>query len=641
MSLVRGFMRRDDRRWWLLAVGLAAVLAVVVLQVAPSFSEGAPEAGPGTPRIHAGPDGRIRLGGPWVVRLDPSNRGADRGWASGNFAGKRVTVPYVPQAGAIRGERGIATYQGNVAWYRTTVTVPQPGSYALRFESVNHKAVVWIDGEKVKRHTGTYLPFEVRRFLPAGRHSLVVRADWRDPEEMKRQAWHRTWFNFGGINREVTIRPLAASELMHPNVITRLRPDGSAVVEVRAQLRNRGVTREVPVEGTLTLRDDGREVELPFSPVRLGRSQGGVVRAVAEGEDPELWSPEDPRLWDLRLEVPDETGYDARVGLREIRHRGRELLLNGRPIVLRGASIHEDVEGKGDALAPEEQDWIVGALQGLGANATRSQHPVHPALLERLDAAGIMVYMGVGVVDAPGAWTSQTPRLRAQSRDRVITNVNQMQAHPSVITWNLANEVAGDGHPNGQAPWIDAMARELKRRDPSRPIALDIWGSHPPRYPSPMYRNVDIIGWTNYIGWYESTYNTRPQVQAQIRRELGQLRRAMPGKAIVVTEFGAEGNALNADRQPGGFAFQTRLLRTHLEAYRRDPQLNGALIWNLRDFGVNPSFAGGSISRQVPGIRLVRGVNQKGLFDERGRPKPAVSDVRALLMQWGAALAGP
>jgi beta-galactosidase/beta-glucuronidase len=624
-------LKRPDRRWWALAA-LAALALVLGLQILPERSAGADkEPGPYDPLTYKGPDDRTRLGGQWIVALDERNTGRDRGWQDGDFRGEQVAVPHVPEAAEVRGEESIETWQGNVAWYRTTIEVPTTGVYAVRFESVNHEADVWIDGEHEVSNTGTYLPFEARRTLTAGTHTLVVRADWRNPDQMKAEAWHRTWFNFGGINRDVTIRPIGDSELLDPKVDTTLDEEGDAVVDVSVKVRNRtGRTRELELDGGMELIDDGRDEELDFEPVRVPAGKTVSARARMRIDDPELWSTDDPRLWALRLEIGEEAGYRARVGLREIRRKGRDLLLNGEKVFLRGASIHEDVEGKGDALDRGDHDWIVGALKSIGANATRAQHQLHPALVEQLDEAGILLYLGIGVVDAPGAFTSKTPKLRRQSRQRVLTTVDQLQSHPSIITWNLANEVAGDGHPDGQAAFIDDMAVELKERDPSRPIALDIWGSHPPRKPSLMYRNIDIIGWTNYIGWYEGTYATRKETQRTIRDDLADLREAMPGKAIVVTEFGAEGNGLNPNMEPGGFGFQSRLLRTHLEVYGSDPKLNGALIWNLRDFAVNPTFAGGSISRQVPDIQLVRGVNQKGIFDHLGRPKPAVDDVRAL-----------
>ncbi len=209
--------------------------------------------------------------------------------------------------------------------------------------------------------------------------------------------------------------------------------------------------------------------------------------------------------------------------------------------------------------------------------------------------------------------------------------------NPSIITWNLANEVAGKGHPEGQIPYIDSMAAELKRMDPSRPIALDIWGAHPPREPSLIYRNVDMIGWTNYIGWYESTNASADQLRAEIKSRLAQIRRVFPNKVIAVTEFGAEANSRNETTAPGGYAFQAHLLDLHLSTYASIPNLAGALIWNLRDFAVAPSFFGGSIKRQVPGIILVRGLNQKGLFDVRYKAKPSVEVVNGRFAAQAAA----
>ena len=83
-----------------------------------------------------------------------------------------------------------------------------------------------------------------------------------------------------------------------------------------------------------------------------------------------------------------ESSYSARVGLRQLTWHEGLLLLNGRRLRLHGASIQEDAKGHGDALTPGDQATLVAELQAIGANAVRSQHPLDPALLERLDAAG-------------------------------------------------------------------------------------------------------------------------------------------------------------------------------------------------------------------------------------------------------------
>ena len=97
---------------------------------------------------------------------------------------------------------------------------------------------------------------------------------------------------------------------------------------------------------------------------------------------------------------------------------------------------------------------------------------------------------------------------------------------------------------------------------------------------------------------------------------------------IVATEFGAEGSRLNPRGSHRGVSYQARLVRLHLRTYRQLPDAGGMLAWNLQDFGVNPNFGGGSIVDKVRRIRLVPGLNQKGLFNRHGRPKPAAGAAR-------------
>ncbi len=604
------------------ALAAAACLLLPGAQAAPgALPVPLPAAGPG-------PIGRIALDGPWTVRDDSAARGERLGWPRGGFAGDTVAVPFSPNAQRVSGPRSERAFQGSVTWYRTTFVAPLPGAYSLGFGSVNHRADVWVDGRPLGTHVGVYLPFEKRFSATARPHVLVVRSDYRDPAKLKREAWHRTWFNFGGINRQVTLRRLADSDLSAPTVRTRLTADGAAEVDVSVHVQNRtGATRTIGVRGALA--HAAQAVALNLPPVTVAAGGTGVARVRVRVPDPALWAPDHPDLYDIGLAVPGESAWRGRTGLRELTWSGGRLLLNGRRVVLHGASLQEDARGRGDALTPADMDTLVDELKAIGANATRAQHPLSPALLDRLDAAGIMVWQGVGPVDAPGAWTSRTPALRRQSSERVRESVSQLQLHPSIITWNLANEVAGDGHPGGQAEFIDRMAHELHVRDPSRPVAVDVWGVHAPKTDRTLlYRNVDMIGATNYVGWYEEPRASRPTVARLVRERVRRFERAFGDKVLVISEFGAEASARNPDRSPGGFGFQTRLLATHIRAYRADARLSGMLIWVLRDFAVTPDFNGGSIREILPGIDILRGVNQKGLFGYDGRPKPAVGAVR-------------
>jgi hypothetical protein len=613
-------------------LGVAAILVVAMLVGGTAVVLGAGASRPEgetlvPPMATGGPVGRLAVAGPWIEASDPDDLGVRDGWAAGGFAGALVTLPHVANAATVTGAAGVAAYRGGIAWYRTTLTAPRTGSYALRFESVHHVATVWLDGQQIGTHTGAYLPFELRLRLREGvAHRLVVRADYRFPTRQKRDGWHRTWFNYGGINREVTLRPLAPSELEAPGVRTRLYR-GTAVVDVDVVVHNRTEgTRTLRVRGTL--RHDGRGPALVFPEVRVGPGEERRVTARAVVQQPALWAPGSPSLYELKLAVPGEGAWDDTVGLRQISRAGAKMMINGRRLRLHGASIHEDAAGDGDGLTGADMDAIVRDLRAIGANATRAQHALSPPLLERLDRAGIVVWQGVGPVDAPGAWMSHTPALAHAARERVRVSVRQERLHPSVIAWNLVNEIAGNGHDASQVAYVSDMARELHREDPGRLVAVDLWGAHPPAVPGRIYRDVDAVALTNYVGWYEGADETRAQIASRLHDTAVGFTRTFRDKVLLVSEFGAEANAMNATDAPGGYAYQSWLLRRHIATYRALPQLSGMVVWNLRDFGVSPSFAGGSIRSVVPDINIQRGLNTKGLFDYAGRPKPAAAAVR-------------
>ena len=165
---------------------LAVVAAVLVVMVASAESDATP-APPvvlaphgAEPTVYAGPGDRAQLNGLWRVRRDRDNTGLDKGFQTGKFGGELVRVPYVPDATKISGIRGISFFRGTVAWYRTKVDVPVDGTYAIRFESVNHRARVYLDGKLMAEHKGEYLPFDVRAFTE-GRHAPQPRRARRLP----------------------------------------------------------------------------------------------------------------------------------------------------------------------------------------------------------------------------------------------------------------------------------------------------------------------------------------------------------------------------------------------------------------------------------------------------------------------------
>jgi Glycosyl hydrolases family 2, TIM barrel domain/Glycosyl hydrolases family 2/Glycosyl hydrolases family 2, sugar binding domain len=627
------------------SAALAAVLLLGLLS--PGSARPQPtavEALPSSSPIAEGPGGRTALTR-WTLRTDPADRGIARGWQRGGFGGASVSVPNVIDPMRYAGAAAQGNYEGSLAWYRTTFTAPATGTYALTFQSANFAARVWVDGRALGSHRGSYLPFEPRDRLAAGRHTLVVRVDWRDPAAQSQQGFHRTWFNWGGLDGEVDVRAIGSSELSHPMIQTTLPPAASgtgaegsgtaasgttsaqtATVRISVQVRNDGASgRAIAPEGSLV--HGAQTVALSFPEQHLAHGQTATASTTVTVSEPALWSPASPSLYQLTLAVGHECSYSARVGLRQIGWQGEHMYLNGQRLQVHGASVQEDTLGHGDALTPGDENAIVGELRAIGANAVRAQHPLDPGLLERLDAAGILVWQGIGPVEGAGNWYSSTPALLAEAEDQARTAAIADELHPSIFAWNLVDEVAENGRDGAEVSYVQSLRSWLHAHDPTRMVAVDVWGDHPPSHPGALYRGVDAIAETDYSGWYDNPHNSPAAVSAEIARRLGAMRRTFAGRVLVISEFGAESNGLNPGGSPGSYSFQASLLARHIRAYAADPQLSGMFVYLLRDYPLVPTFEGGSIHGVLPRLRLIEGLNQKGLFTYGGRPKQAVGSV--------------
>jgi hypothetical protein len=157
-----------------------------------------------------------------------------------------------------------------------------------------------------------------------------------------------------------------------------------------------------------------------------------------------------------------------------------------------------------------------------------------------------------------------------------------------------------------------------------------VWGDHPPKQAGAMYSEVDAVAETDYSGWYDSPHDTPAQLEAEMRGRLTAMGKTFAGKVLVISEFGTESNTLNQPASPGSYSYQSRILSEHIKVYEADPKLTAMLVWVLRDYPLTPTFQGGSIREVLPKLKLIEGLNQKGLFTYGGEAKPAATTVARL-----------
>jgi beta-glucuronidase len=578
-----------------------------------------------------GPSGRYLLGGSWYLRADPADQGRKaRLQRSGSLDGwNGIEVPNAANAGDFSEQ----SYLGSVYWYRKDFNVPSAphGSrWILRFESVNYRATVWINGKPIGSHAGAYLPFELEasHLKKRGTNHLVVRVDSRrGPLDVPSLALRRDgrytggWWNYAGILREVYLRQVKRFDFKDVLVRTHIRcRHCDATIDVTATVGNVGGQPALAtVEGAAARKP------LKFKPAVVPGGKTRRFKAKLKLENPRLWSPGDPNLYKVRLAVSRNGGevvqrYSVRVGVRRLSVSSTgQLLINFRPVSLRGASMHEDDPNTGGALQPDAIRDNISMLRELGANMTRAHYPLHPLTLELAARYGIAVWSEIPVYQMQDM-LFRNDRIRKTSLRMLGETIRRDRNHPSVIVWSVGNENTTRPGP-GFVRYVRQAKHLARRVDPTRLVGLAF-----PGYPTvgrqSLYTELDALGVNDYFGWYPGPENSIAN-REDLGAYLDRLHSDYPTQALFVTEFGAEANRSGPADEKGTFEFQRDFLAYHLQVFAQRPFINAALVWILRDFRVKPFYDGGSPIPDPPN-------NRKGLVDYAGTRKPAFQTVQEL-----------
>jgi beta-glucuronidase len=608
---------------------VAAVLFFVVLGSAlPGAAEAANAAE--TPKADAlyenRPSGLYLLGGRWLYRADPADVGLREG-----FSRRRGTAGWravrVPNAFNAR-DFSHRSFEGSVGWYRKDFKLPRSDGvlrWIFRFESVNYRARVWLNGRSLGAHEGAYLPFELaaRAVNRRGINRLVVRVDSRrlDTDVPPRRA---LWWNWGGILREVYLRKVGPLDIENVQILPDLvNNNRRARLTVRVRIRNGTARNRGGLRGLVLGPGLDQGAEVRFRRDRISARSSRAFQARLTLRRPRLWWPERPRLYRLQLEVgpagrPDQT-YSTHFGVRSVvKDSSGRVLLNGRPLQLRGAGMHEDSLARGAALTPRQRANSIRYLKELGANFTRAHYPLHPRTLELCDREGIVVWDQIPFYHFLAAELAQESVRRkglTELREMILRDRN----HASVIAYSIGNELgdAGSGlNPDaGLEEYIHRAVRLARAIDPSRLVALDVAVGGPTSR-APVLGELDALGINEYFGWYFST-------REAFGPTLDTLKQTYPELAFFITEIGAEANRSGPINEKGTYEFQSDFLRYHLGEIAQRPYVNGAQIWALREFAVAPGWAGGNPSPSPP-------FHKKGLVTLTGRLKPAFEEVARL-----------
>jgi beta-glucuronidase len=618
----------------LVSRALIVVVVLVCVWVAPAHAaQYVPEPPTKGALYRDGQTDRYLLGGTWLFRGDPGDGGVVQGWwrDTGATAGwSPVTVPNTYDAGDLS---NISTV-GWVGWYRRDFTLPAgafaqyvPGyarRWIIRFESVNYRASVWLNGRLIGAHAGAGLPFEfdlsgVRR----GVNRLVVRVDNRRlPTDLP--PGPNGWWAYGGILREVYLRAVERADLSQVQVRPTLRcATCAAEVSETVLVRNvTGAPQAVRLRGTFG------GAGLGFGSAVIAPYGTWTARASVRISRPRLWSPDRPALYRATLTLSDWQGrslggYVTYSGIRSITvTRDGQLLLNGRVLHLRGVNLLEQDVESGSALEPADLERIVGEVRALGATVIRAG-PLSPEIEELADRDGLLIWSDIPVNQYVDARYLTDPSWIRSAHAVLEENILANQNHPSVLVWSIGNELPTPASAS-EASYIAGAAALAHRLDPTRPVGMAI-SDWPGVACQAAYAPLDVIGFNDYFGWFDAGGGATDDRDA-LSPFLDSFRGCYPHQALFITEFGFDGNRNGPVEERGTYQFQANAVAFHLGVFASKPWLSGAMYFLLQDTVAFPGYSGGNPWPDPP-------FNQKGLLDLDGNPKPAWSVVASAYHQ--------
>ena len=483
-------------------------------------------------------------------------------------------------------------YEGTV-WYKKSFDYQHtPGTRLfVYFGAANYLADVYLNGEKLGQHEGGFTPFnfEITKLVRDTGNFLVVKVD----NKRRRDAvptLMTDWWNYGGLTREVKLIETA----------------GTFVQDYMVQLQRGSRDR---VTGWVKLAGDKLQQRVTIRIPEAGISKsfttdGSGLAAIDFNADLKLWSPESPKLYDVTIGAETDQVHDQ-IGFRSIETRGTDILLNGRPIFLRGVCIHEEAPLRGGrAYSREDAVTLLSWAKELGANFVRLAHYPHNEFMVReADRMGIMVWSEV-----PVYWTIEweNPATLANARNQLSEVIARDKNRAAIVIWSVANETPLS---DARLAFLRNLISQARSLDPTRLLsaAMERHYTDPKTQmiDDPLGEFLDVLGCNEYVGWYDGLPEKADGLEWKSKYQ----------KPLVMSEFGGDalfnhhGDALTRWTEE----YQENVYQHQIGMLKRIPFLRGAAPWILMDFR--------SPRRPLPGIQDYW--NRKGLISDRGERKRA------------------
>ena len=574
------------------------------------------------------------LDGLWNMQFDPKSAGMEEHWEKG--LPEPFTIPVPSSFADLFTEKEKRDYCGDF-WYETSFYLDKDDSkdVLLRFGSITHRAVIFVNGTEAGSHEGGFTPAvlnitDLVRF--GGRNKIVVKVNNELNETSipcgtvktltdgrKIAGPYFDFFNYSGIQRSVYVVRVPKESILDYDTVIALNGNDA---EVKYSVTTNG-DHEVFAEvfdrkGQKVASAEGKEGTLIIKDAHLWKIYEGyqysIVLLIKDGD-----------------QIIDK--YPAKLGIRTFAIRDGKFLLNNEEVYLKGYGKHEDFEviGRTFNYSVAKRDFEL--MKWSNANCFRTSHyPYAEEWYRMADDEGILIIDEVPAVgmmrslmnfaDAKDThfFTAPTvPELQKNHKAALEEMIRRDKNHASVIAFSIYNEP--ETYYQEAYDYFKPLFDFAREIDPQKRPLTGAVELHSNPKTCLCYKLCDFVSLNRYYGWYLMGGPELSEGEKAFRNEMEGWKQILDGRPLIFTEFG--GDTYASEHKLPSVMWSQEYQNEYYEMYFRVMDdfdfIKGELVWNFADF------------QTTEGILRVNG-NKKGIFTRNRQPKDAAFLLRK---RWG------
>ncbi|MDX2196767.1 MAG: glycoside hydrolase family 2 TIM barrel-domain containing protein [Cytophagales bacterium] len=531
----------------------------------------------------------------WQYQVDYYQTGETQKWYSTQYDKQNWASKNVPAAWDTYDE-ALWGYEGT-SWYYTTFTpqnIAPDNIVILKFNRVSIYSKVWLNGQYLGENKNGYLPFEydiTSNIIPNKTNQIVMQVNNEPKPDDLPGSKTIEWIQYGGILQSVALITYPKAYIQDIYIAT--DKENKGFINASYTIVNKSNTAS---KATLNLSVAGSDLYIQKKiSVPTGMYFYNLTFPV---KNPKIWSPETPTLYELKSTLTTENAIhikSQKFGIRTIATQGTDILLNGKPIKIKGVDRYEDIGkyGPNPPLNVLMQD--IKLLKDAGVNFIRTHYPYAPATLDLLDEAGFMV-----MEEIPINWWGTTTWGPNIVQDTNILKVaipffdmmyTRDRNHPCIVIWSMSNECNTS---NDTSIYVmQKLLLNTKKKDPTRLASYAYAGETLKN--SKAYQYADIVCFNRYPGLWDKPichhsaqlYETvEKPMQAYINHQMSHY----PQKPSLVTEYGARGIYGISGETNFSEDLQALMIQSVWKTIEATPRLSGGILWSWADYYHRKNF---------------------------------------------------